>query len=199
MTRLSHIALACALTLALPLAATAQVAAVAVSASAPGARLKAAEFEVRATVVEIDQATRSATLRGPKGEVQTVKVPAEMKNFAQVRVGDELVVRYVAAVAARLEKVESTGIRERIESGSSAVAASGAMPGVAVGHTVEVLATLKRIDVKTRTATLRGATRTLQVEVPESIDISKLKAGDQVRAVFTEAIAINVERPAAKK
>lgn len=198
MTRLSRLALACALTLSLPLAATAQVSAVGAAASAPGARLKAAELTVRATVVEIDQVNRTATLRGPKGEMQTIKAPTEMKNFAQVRVGDQLVVRYTAAVAARLEKVQSTGIRERVESSSSAVAASGALPGVATGHTVEVLAVVKSLDQKNRTATLRGATRTMVLEVPANIDMSKLKVGDEVRAVFTEAIAITVERPAGK-
>jgi Cu/Ag efflux protein CusF len=198
MTRLSRIALACALTLALPLAATAQVAAVGMAASAPGARLKAGEVTVRATVVEVDQATRTATLRGPKGQMQTLTVPPEVKNFEQVRAGDELVVRFMAAVAARLEKVESTGIRQRIESSSSAVAAPGALPGMAAGRTVEVLAVLRALDKKTGVVTLRGATRTFSLVVPDSIDISKLKVGDEVRAVFTEAIAINVERPAAK-
>ncbi|MBT9492075.1 MAG: hypothetical protein IV107_06935 [Paucibacter sp.] len=198
MTRLSRIALACALTLALPLAATAQVAAVGMSASAPGARLKAGEVMVRAKLVEVDQVNRTATLRGPKGEVQTISVPAEVKNFEQVRVGDELVVRYAAAVAAKLEKVETTGIRQRIESSSSAVSASGALPGMAAGRTVEVLAVLKALDKKNRVATLRGATRTFSLFVPEGIDISKLKVGDEVHAAFTEAIAINVERPAAK-
>lgn len=198
MTRLSRIALACALTLALPLAATAQVAAVGMSASAPGARLKAGEVMVRAKLVEVDQVNRTATLRGPKGEVQTISVPAEVKNFEQVRVGDELVVRYAAAVAAKLEKVDTTGIRQRIESSSSAVSASGALPGMAAGRTVEVLAVLKALDKKNRVATLRGATRTFSLFVPEGIDISKLKVGDEVHAAFTEAIAINVERPAAK-
>lgn len=198
MTRLSRIALACALTLTLPLAATAQVAAVGMAASAPGARLKAGEVTVRATVVEVDQATRTATLRGPKGQMQTLTVPPEVKNFEQVRAGDELVVRFMAAVAARLEKVEPTGIRQRIESSSSAVAAPGALPGMAAGRTVEVLAVLRAVDKKTGVVTLRGATRTFSLVVPEGIDISKLKVGDEVRAVFTEAIAINVERPAAK-
>lgn len=198
MTRLSRIALACALTLALPLVANAQVAAASIAASAPGARLVAGEIVVRATVVEIDQVNRKATLRGPKGEMQTVTAPDEMKNFAQVRAGDELVVRYLAAVAARLEKVETSGIRERIESNSSAVAAPGAMPGMAAGRNVEVLAVLKGLDKKNRIAKLRGATRTFSLVVPESIDISKLKVGDEVRAVFSEAIAINVERPTAK-
>ncbi|MCV2371044.1 hypothetical protein [Roseateles oligotrophus] len=198
MTRLSRIALACALTLALPLAASAQVAAAGLSASAPGARIKAGELVVRAKVVEVDLVNRTATLRGPKGEMQTVTAPEDMKNFAQVRAGDELVVRYTAAVAAKLEKVEPTGIRQRIESSSSAVAASGALPGMAAGRTVEVLAVLKALDKKNGIATLRGATRTFSLVVPEGIDISKLKVGDEVRAAFTEAIAINVERPAAK-
>ena len=196
MTCLRSIALACALSL--PFAVFAQGAAVA-KASAPNVRMKAAEVEVRAKVVELDMAGRLATLRGPKGQVVTMHVPAEVKNFDQVRVGDELVIRYITAVAARLEPATASGIRERVETEGTKGAAAAGSPGAAADRTVEVLAVIQAIDKKAGTATLKGVKRTVTMAVPEGVDISKLKVGQEVRAVFVEAVVLNLERvPAAK-
>jgi hypothetical protein len=167
-----------------------------VTAKAPGARLVGAEVSVRARVVELDRARRLATLKGPKGNVVTLEVPAEVKNFDQVRVGDELVVRYVEAIAARIEPASRSGIRERVESAGVATAAAGATPGVAMDRTVEVVAVILALDSKAGTATLRGAKRTVTVKVPDGVDIRKLKVGDEVHAVMVEAVVLNVERVA---
>ena len=194
--------LAVAGALALPLGAWAQGASVAVAAaSAPGARLNAGQIEVRARVVELDAAARTATLRGPRGNVTTVTVPAEVRNFDQVRVGDDLIVRYAMAIAARLEPASASGIRERVESNAAAAAPAGAAPGVAGARTVEVLAVIQSIDRKARTATLRGVHRTVKVAVPEGVDMTRVKTGDEVRAVVTEAAVLAVDpapRAAAK-
>lgn len=201
MNRTSHLVVALALAAAVPTLALAQGAtAGAVTAKAPNARLAAGEIEIRAKVVELDMARRLATLKGPKGNIVTLEVPAEVKNFDQVRLGDDVVVRYAAAVAARLEPAGSkSGIRERVESTSAASAAAGGMPGAAAQRTVEVLVVIQALDAKAGTATLRGAKRTVTVQVPPGVDITKLKVGDEVRAVIVEALVLNVERLTAGK
>jgi len=192
---------AVAIAAALPATALAQgVAATAVAAKGDGARLAAAQIEVRARVVEIDTSRRVVTLRGPEGNVVAVEVPSEIRNFGQIRIGDDLVVRHTTAIAAALEPARNnSGIRERIESTSAAVAPAGGMPGVAVGRTVEVLAQITALDRNARTATLRGAKRALVVALPESVDVSTLKVGDDVHAVIVESVVINVEHVAAAK
>lgn len=199
MTRTPAFVLALALAAAFPHAAQAQGAAATVTAKAPNARLAAGEIEIRAKVVELDMARRLATLKGPKGNIVTLEVPAEVKNFDQVRLGDNVVVRYAAAVAARLEPATRSGIRERVESTSAASAATGGMPGAAAQRTVEVLVVIQALDAEAGTATLRGARRTVTVQVPPGVDIAKLKVGDEVRAVIVEALVLNVERLAAGK
>jgi len=112
----------------------AQSAAVGVAtAKAPNMRMKGGEVEVRAKGVELDMARRTATLRGPKGQLVTVDVPAGVKNFEQVQVGDAMVVRYLAAMAARLEPVSKSGIRERVESSGACAAAAGGLVSRAPG------------------------------------------------------------------
>jgi hypothetical protein len=197
MPRSASLLLACAL--ALPGAAWAQSTSVGVAgASAPGTRFAAGEVEVRARVVELDTAGRTATLRGARGQLVTVAIPAEVKNADQIRVGDDLLIRYVRAVAARLEPVSNGGIRERIESGGAVAAPAGAAPGLAGARTVEVLATVKALDRNARTATLQGVHRTVRISVPEGIDMSKVKIGDEVRAVISEAVVLAIA-PAPKR
>jgi hypothetical protein len=67
------------------------------------------------------------------------------------------------------------------------------MPGYAEMRTVEVLAIIQSINKKKNQVTLRGAKRTMTVDVPASVDIKKLKVDDEVRVVFTEATVISVQ------
>jgi Cu/Ag efflux protein CusF len=195
-----HIVIAAALACVLPAAALAQGAAGGVAtAKADGVRMAAGEVEIHARVIELDRARRTATLQGPKGRIVTVDVPVEVKNFDQVRVGDDLVVRYAAAVLARLEPQGGSGIRERVESTAAASAPAGGLPGTGAVRTVEVLAVIQALDRKAGTATLRGAQRTVTMAVPPGADIGKLKVGDSVRAVFVEAAVLSVERAPAGK
>lgn len=192
MKHLTTIALACAL--AFPAVTFAQTTSTAKMTTASGERVNAVETEIRAKVVELNKANRTATLKGAKGELVSVHVPPEAKNFDQVSVGDELVLRYIMATASKLEPIANTGIRERIETPITETAAPGSMPGAMVGRTVEVLADIQSVDAKARTVKIRGATRTFSLAVPQDIDISKLKVGMQVRAVFVEAMVLTVEK-----
>lgn len=200
MNRLSSLALACALLAAWPLSAQAQgVTTNTVSAKTDGARMKGAEVEYRARVVELDAVGRMLTLRGPKGRLSTVKVPTEMQNFEKVRVGDDVVIRYATAIAAALEPTSKSGIRERVESSSEGRVEAGGMPAVAAGHTVEVLAVITALDAKANTATLRGVKRTETMALPANVDIKNLKVGDEVRLAMVEAMAISIEHVSADK
>jgi len=192
----SQLALAGAVSLSLCLPALAQGVAVAeTAASAPNIRAASREVVIRARVVELDKADRTATLRGPKGNLVTVDVPASVKNLDQVNVGDDVVIHHLAAVVAKLEPMaKRTGIRERIERTEGAVSAPGQLPGLSEVRTVEVLAVVQSLNAKTRQATLRGARRTVTVDVPSDVNMRDLKVGDEVRAVFTEATVISVER-----
>jgi len=193
--RFFAIVLACTLSLS--------QAALAKDASKPanaGIGVAGGELAIRATVVELDKVHRTAVLKGPKGKLTRVDVPDTVKNFDEVQVGDQLVLRYVAALASKLEPVaDNSGIRERVETTGGATAPAGSLPGTAAMRTVEVLATVQSIDLKARTAQLRGISRTVTVKIPDDLDVSKVKAGSQVRAVFTEAAVLSVERVAKKK
>jgi hypothetical protein len=152
------------------------------------------EIKTQAKVVELDVANRIAVIRTPKRQYITVRIPAELHNFDQVKVGDDIVISFTIAVAAQIEPAaKSDGIRETIESSSNTNAKPGDKPGMSSERTVEVIALIQSIDRNAGTATLQGATRTVTIAVPKTIDIAQLKVGDEVHAVFHDAVVVAVE------
>jgi len=90
---------------ALPTLAHAQAAAkgAALVASAPGQATIAKAVSVSATVEAIDPATRQVTLKGPRGDLNTVTAGPELRNFEQIKVGDQIKALYTEAVALSVE------------------------------------------------------------------------------------------------
>ena len=52
-----------------------------------------------ATVLDVDLAGRLLTVKGPKGNVVTILVPADMKAFDTLKKGDKITAEYAEAVA----------------------------------------------------------------------------------------------------
>ena len=169
----------------------------AIAASAPGMAVLAGTTKVTAQVVAIDSATRTATLKGANGKTVDVKVPPEAKKFDQIRVGDLVTVEYARALSLELKK-GGNGIREGASKAASAPAPAGATAGGAVGQQITILADVVAVNAKGRFVTLRGPKgNTVDVNVPDPAQLKLVKKGDQVEAIYTEAVAITVE-PAAK-
>ncbi len=196
MKKLNAMALVGLLAVAVPVLASPVTTTVAVAGEGGRAvgREVGREVEFRAKVVSLDMTHRLVTLQGPKGEVVVLNVPPQVRNFDQVHVGDKLSVRYSTAVAAKLERVAATGIRERVETTQAQRAPLGDKPGVKLSRTVEILAEIQNIDLAQHQVTLRGASRTLVVAVPPRVDIQALKVGDEVRVWLVEAAVIHVEK-----
>jgi hypothetical protein len=68
-------------------------------------------------------------------------------------------------------------------------------PGATAVHTEVVTATVEKIDVGGRTATLRGPDGgTLQVGIsPDVPNLANVKPGDQVVVEKTRALALNIQ------
>jgi hypothetical protein len=162
-----------------------------VAASAPGMGGVAGAVKVTATVVALDPATRTATLKGAKGKIVDVVVPPEAKNFDQIRVGDLVTVEYTRALTLELKGPGS--IRSSSSQAASAPAPAGAVAGGAAARQVVVMANVTAVNAKESYVTLRGPKGN---SVDVSVDPSQLKlvkVGDQVEAVYTEAMAVTVQ------
>jgi hypothetical protein len=169
---------------------------VAVKASEPGKAAAAAAVEVRARVVGIDKATRSLDLKRPDGSVVTLAAGDEVRNFDQIRLGDDVVVQYVRALSLELLKTRSS-IAERDVKTDAVQAKPGERPGAAVGRQVRVIANVVAVDKKASTITLKGPRgNQVELKVEDKRHFDVVKKGDQVEAVYTEAVAVSVQAPA---
>ena len=174
----------------------------AVLASEPGKATAARAVEVSAQVVGIDKATRTVTLKGPKGNVVDIVAGDEVRNFDQIKVGDSVVARYVEALTLELKKtkVAAGDVKVREE---AAKAKPGEKPAVAGARQVTVIADVVAVDPVKSTITLKGPKGkevTLNVQNPDQFKV--VRKGDQVEATYTEALALSVEpapKAAAKK
>ena len=167
-------------------------------ASAPGTGTVTSAVSISARVEAIDKAQRQVTLKGPKGNVQTVTAGPEVRNFDQIKVGDAVVVRYAEALTLTLKK-DGKEMRTRTESTEGARAMPGEKPAGIVGRQVEVTADVIGVNAKTQTVTLRGPKQVVDLKVPDPKQFKMIKVGDQIHAVYTEAVAVSVEPAVAAK
>jgi hypothetical protein len=171
-----------------------------VVASEPGKAVVVSVAEVTATVVAIDKATRTVTLKGPK---QTVDVIAgdEVRNFDQIRIGDRVTVQYREALSLELRKARTTGAPT--ETVAAARAKPGERPAGAVGREITALADVVGVDQKKSIISLKGPRGNVyDLKVQNQDHFKVVKVGDQVEVVYTEALAIAVTpapKAAAKK
>lgn len=155
---------------------------------------------VSATVVAVDQNKRLLELKGPEGNVETIVVPPEVRNLAQVKAGDKLVVKYHESLAAAVKpKGTSTTMKSVDQTAGAARAEPGAKPGVALGAQSTTTVTIQAVDKKLHTVTFAGGdglVRVTTVKDPKAQKfIETLKKGDEVELTYTEALAISVETP----
>jgi len=177
----------------LPTQAQAPVAkSAAMVASAPGTGTITSAVKMSARVEAIDKAQRQVTLKGPKGNVRTVTAGPDVRNFDQINVGDMVVVRYVEELTLTLKK-DGKELRSNTEVTDGARAKAGEKPAGIVGRQVEVTADVIAVNAKTQTLTLKGPNRTVELKVPDPKQFKMVKVGDQIQAVYTEALALSVE------
>jgi hypothetical protein len=155
--------------------------------------------QVTARVDAIQRETRMLTLSGADGTKAAISVGPEVVNFDQIKVGDHVVVSYYRAIAAELKK-NGEAVHGTDTSTVGARASPGEKPYGGVGAAVSTTVVIHDVDTKANTVTFwadDGAARTLEVKSPEGQKfIRKLKRGDEVEVVYTEAMAVEV-KPAA--
>ena len=150
-------------------------------------------------VTKIDAATRTVTLKNQDGETSIVAGP-EVKNFAEIKVGDRFDVVYELAVAIELVKVKNPGATSEQVTTSTATAPQGDKPGMITTNTVTATANIEAIDTAKNIVSLKGPQGNIFKVKVQNPDLMKdIAVNDQVKVVYTEAIAAVVSAPAAKK
>jgi hypothetical protein len=145
-----------------------------------------------ATVTAVDQKNRVVTLKGPEGNIFDLKVDKEVRNLAQVKVGDLVTLKYYQSIMIKLMK-PGKGQEGMQAKSTMERAKAGEKPGGVVAGQVSVTAKIMAINKKDQTVTLKGPegkTVVVKAENPKNLDL--VKVGDDVMITYTEAIAISV-------
>ena len=168
-----------------------------VAETAPGKAGVAQTVKITATITAIDKATRDITLKGPQGNEVVVTAGPDVKNFDNMKVGDQVNAQYVEALTLELKKGGGMTVA-RSDQGGVLEAKPGQKPGGVAGRQVTIVADVVDVNPAKQSITLRGPKRTVEVVVPDPAQFKLVAKGDQVEATYTQALAIVVE-PGAKK
>ena len=163
----------------------------AVVGKGPGVAAAAQTVKVTATITAIDAATRDVTLKGPQGREVVVTAGPEVRNFAQMKVGDKVDVEYAEALTLELKKGGGMPVA-KTETAGAARAKPGEQPAGMVGRQVTVVADVVAVDKDKQMVTLKGPTQTVDLKVRDPKQLALIAKGDQVEAVYTQAVAVVV-------
>jgi hypothetical protein len=167
-----------------------------VAGTAPGKAGVAQTVKITATITAIDKATRDVSLKGPQGNEVVVTAGPEVKNFDNMKVGDQVTAQYVEAVTLELKKGGGMTVA-RSDQGGVLESKPGQKPGGAAGRQVTIVADVVDVNPAKQSITLRGPKRTVELVVPDPAQFKLVAKGDQVEAKYTQALAIAVD-PAKK-
>jgi len=168
-----------------------------VKASEPGKAVAAETITASVVVTAIDKATRKLTLKDASGKVFDLTAGDEVKNFAQIKVGDEVVIEYLRALSMELKK--GGKVRERHDVSDAVRAKPGEKPAAAVGRRVTIIADVIDVNEAKKTITLKGPKgNVVELDVKNPDHFKVVKKGDQVEVDYVEALALSVQ-PAPKK
>jgi len=126
----------------------------------------------------------------------SVVVGPEVRNFDQIKVGDIVEAKTIELLAVAIEPA-TTQVRERRETTGrgDTRSALGEKPAATTQRTVEIVATVQEIDRKARIVTVKGAVQTVVFKVGEGVDLSSVKVGDNIYAVYIESYSVSVRSP----
>jgi len=172
---------AMAILIALPRAAVAQ------------SKTVASEMRTETGVVEaIDASTRKVTLRKSDGTVVTTVAGPEVKRFDEVKVGDRITARYYDSVVLRLKPPGESEIASAVR---GTTGSDQPTPGGTKGKQVTLTVTITAIDPNTSSITFTGPEGWKYTSKVKDTDaLAKVKVGDKVDIVWTEALLISLDR-----
>jgi Cu/Ag efflux protein CusF len=151
--------------------------------------------KVRVTVTGIDLAKREITIQHEDGIVETITVGQDVQRLNEVKVGDTVDIEHYESLTLALDK--KPGAAPSVTGGTKDVRTEpGELPGGIRVNKVTIAAKVTAIDAAANKVTLTGPEgRSVVLDAaPETV--AKLKVGDIVEAVYTQAIAVAVSRVA---
>jgi hypothetical protein len=171
-------------------------AAAVVSMAGPAmAQSKTVRSEMRTetgTIEAIDATTRTVTIKKADGTVVTTVAGPDITRFAELKPGDTINARYYENVVIR---VKQPGESEVVSGVKGTTGSEQVLPGGTRAKQVTVTATITAIDPNAPSITFTGPNGwAYSSKVQDTAALAKVKVGDKVDIVWTEAVLVSVER-----
>jgi Cu/Ag efflux protein CusF len=153
----------------------------------------ASEVRVETGIVQaVDASTRHVTLKKADGTVVTTVARPEVKRLDEVKVGDKITARYYETIVVRLK---APGDAEVASAARNTTGSGQDTPGGTTAKQMTLTVTITAIDPATPSITFTGPEGwkyTSKVQDTEAL--AKVKVGDKVDIVWTEALLVSLER-----
>jgi hypothetical protein len=171
-------------------------AAAVVSMAGPAmAQSKTVRSEMRTetgTIEAIEASTRTLTLKKADGTFVTTVAGPDITRFAELKLGDTVNVRYYENVVIR---VKQPGEPEVISGAKGTTGSEQVLPGGTRAKQLTITATITAVDPNTPSITFTGPNGwKYSSKVQDTEALAKVKVGDKVDIVWTEATLVSVER-----
>jgi Cu/Ag efflux protein CusF len=144
------------------------------------------------TVEAIDASTRAVTIKKADGTYVTTVAGPDIKRFAEVKVGDKITARYYENIVVRVKR---PGEPDVVTGTKGTTGAAQDLPGGTKARQLTVTATITAIDPATPSITFTGPNGYKYTSrVQDTAALAKVKVGDKVDIVWTEAMLVSLDR-----
>ena len=167
------------------------LAAVAAAASAQVSKTLPGKLEmVTVSVESIEKSTREVTVKKPDGTYDVFYVPADVKRFDTLKIGDKITAKYYESVVLNLQ---APG-QKPVDKDSGAVTRTGDRNAATGAHQRTITATITQIDMKAPSITFSGPNGWhYSTRVEDTKTLGKVKVGDKVDITWTEALIVSID------
>ncbi len=162
------------------------------AAASAGAQTKTVTGKTQrltASVEAIDSTNREVTIKKPDGTYDQWYIPANVKRFDTLKVGDKVTATYYENIVLQLKAPGDKSVDKA--SGGVARAES---PAGTVSHQRTITATITAIDMNAPSITFSGPNNwKYSTRVEDKAALAKVKVGDRVDITWTQAMVMSLD------
>jgi hypothetical protein len=162
----------------------------------PVGGMRAELLRLQAEVTAVDVEAGNLQVRGPLGNVSTLRVPPDVADITKISVGDLITAEYIAALAGELrEPTEEELANPLVVLEQDMVSEDLEKPAVGGARVIRAVCTIEGMNRLTNTVVIQGPNG--GVHVLTDVDPAKMEGvtlGETVVMEYTEAIAVGLQR-----
>jgi len=153
-----------------------------------------------ATIEAVNQETRDVTLRGPDGELMTIKAGDNVKRLKDIEVGDRVHAEFWTYIKAEFRdptpEEKNTPV---VLLAASEKVLEGAPPAANYGAIAKAVVTIEIINRPDMLVTVKGpGGNFVAVPVEDAELLKELHIGEVVVLTYAEAVALSLEKAGSK-